>query len=122
MPARQKRGRLKSNASKRSDGAIEIRQIIRALNKVYEDTIAAGVKIHSIFDDFGYNGVQGWIVNDGDGAVKFSFSRDGIIYGEEYTLRPHEYMDLNGYDVHSLKITFISVAANRVIISARFEK
>lgn len=111
MPAPQKRGRLPGQ-EKRSDGAIEIRQIIRALNKVYEVTIAAGVNTHSINTDFGYNGIQGWAVNDGDGAVKFSFSRDGIIYGEEYTLRPGEYMDLNGYDVHSIRISFITVAAS----------
>ena len=112
MVAPQKRGRLKSNDSKRSDGAIEIRQIIRALNKVYEATISTGVTIHSMNDDFGYNGIQGWCVNDGDGAVKFSFSRDGTIYGEEYTLRPGEYMDLNGYDIYSIKITFITVEAS----------
>jgi hypothetical protein len=112
MPAIQKRGRLKSNDSKRSDGAIEIRQIIRALNKVYEATIAAGEAVHSINDDFGYNGIQGWCVNDGDGAVKFSFSRDGTVYGDSYTLRPGEYMDLNGYDIHSIKIEFISVTAS----------
>lgn len=111
MPAIQKRGRL-SGQEKRSDGAIEIRQIILALNKVYEDSIAAGVNTHSIFADFGYNGIQGWVVNDGEGAVKFSFSRDGTTYGEEYTLRPHEYMDLNGYDIHSIRISFITVAAD----------
>jgi hypothetical protein len=112
MPALQKRGRLRTADSKRSDGAIEIRQILRALNKVYESPITVGVNIHSIFADFGYNGIQGWCVNDGDGAVKFSFSRDGITYGEEYTLRPGEQIDMNGFDVHSIKISFISVAAS----------
>jgi len=112
MPAPQKRGRLKSADSKRSDGAAEVRQIIRALNKVYEDTVTVGVNTHSFFADYEYNAIQGWVVNDGDGAVKFSFSRDGIIYGEDYTLRPHEYMDLNGYDIHSIRIAFISVTAS----------
>jgi len=98
MPAPQKRGRLKSNDSKRSDGAIEIRQIIRALNKVYESTIASGTNTHSFNTDYGYNAIQGWCVNDGKGAIKFSFSRDGSIYGDEYTLRPGEQIDLNGFD------------------------
>ena len=112
MPSPQKRGRLKFGDSKRSDGALEIRQIIRALNKVYEATITTGVNIHSFNADYEYNAIQGWCVNDGDGAVKFSFTRDGSIYGEAYTLRPGEYMDLNGYDIHSIKIEFISVNAS----------
>ncbi len=112
MPSPQKRGRLKSNDSKRSDGAIEIRQIMRALNKVYESSIASGVTIHSFNDDFDYNAIQGWLVNDGSGAIKWSFSRDGTVYGEEATLRPGEKVDLNGFDIHSLKITFLTIAAS----------
>ncbi len=112
MPAPQKRGRLKKGDSKRSDGAVEFRQIIRALNKVYEATITTGVNTHSFFADYEYNAIQGWIVNDGAGQVRFSFSRDGIIYGESYPMRPGEYMDLNGYDIHSIKIAFISVEAS----------
>ena len=112
MPAPQKRGRLKSGDSKRSDGATEVRQIIRALNKVYEATITTGVNTHSLFDDYEYNAIQGWVVNDGDGQVRFSFSRDGTIYGDSYPMRPGEYMDLNGYDIHSIKIAFISVGAS----------
>ena len=111
MPAPQKTGHL-THPAKRSDGAIEYRQIIRALNKVYEATITVGTNIHSFNADYEYNAIQGWIVNDGDGAFRFSFSRDGIIYGDSYPLRPHEYMDLNGYDVHAIKIEFVSITAS----------
>lgn len=110
MVAPQKLGTL--GAGKRSDGATEIRQMVRALNKVYEVTITSGVNTHSFFNDFGYNAVQGTLVNDGKGAVKFSFTRDGTIYGEEYTVRPGEKFDLNGLDVHSIRITFISISAD----------
>jgi len=108
----QKLGRLKDQDSKRSDGAIEVRQIIRALNKVYEVTITTGFNVHSIFLDFGYNGVQGWIINDGSGQIKWSFSRDGLIFGEVATMLVGERTDLNGLDIHSIKIDFVTVTSS----------
>jgi len=115
MPAPQKRGRLKSSDSKRSDGAVEFRQIIRALNKTYEEGITAATspKVHSFNADFEYNAIKGWAVNDGDGNGKgnlvVEFTRDGIIFGEPYTLFPGERMDLDGLDVHSLRLTRVSL-------------
>jgi len=112
MPALQKLGSLKSSDSKRSDGAIEIRQIIRALPIVFEETITVGTKTHSIFDEYGYNAIQGWIINDGKGQIRWAFSRDGIVFGPDATMRPGERIDLNGLDVHTVKLTFISLDAD----------
>lgn len=113
MAAPQKRGRLRSSDNKRSDGAIETRQIIRALNKVYEGSLTAGVSplIHSFYTDFEYNAIKGWVTNDGDGNGKgtmtVAFTRDGVVWGEDYTLYPGESFDLDGLDVHSLRLTHV---------------
>ena len=112
MPAPQKLGTL--GKGKRSDGATEVRQILRALNKTYEESItsATSPKVHSFFTDFGYNAIKGWIINDGQGQFKVEFSRDGIIFGEAWTMRPGERTDLDALDVHSLRITFITLDAD----------
>ena len=110
MAAPQKLGSL--GEGKRSDGAVETRQMVRALNKVYNDTITVGTNIHNFNLDFGYNSVQGWIVNDGAGQFSVAFTRDGAIYGEDWTMLPGERLDLNGFDVHSLRITFVAIAAD----------
>jgi len=112
MVAPQKRGRLTPSDNKRSDGAIEVRQLVRALNKSYEGSVVAGDNIHSFFNDYGYNAIQGWVINDGDGQFKVSFSRDGVVYGDQWTMLPGERTDLNGLDIHSIKITFVTLAAN----------
>jgi hypothetical protein len=118
MAAPQKRGRLKNDDNKRSDGAIEVRQIIRALNKAYSGTLTAGTSpiVHSFYADFGYNAIKGWITNDGDGNAKgtmlVEFSRDGAVWGEPYTLFPGERIDLDALDVHSLRLTHVVLDIN----------
>ena len=41
--------------------------------KVYEATITSGNNTHDVFTDMGRHGVQGYIVNDGDGDMTVSF-------------------------------------------------
>lgn len=109
MVAPQKLGTL--GKGKRSDGATEVRQILRALNKTYEESITVGTspKVHSFNVDFGYNAIKGWIICDGEGQMKVEFSRDGIIFGEIWTMRPGERTDLDALDIHTLRITFVAV-------------
>ena len=113
MPAPQKRGRLKSSDNKRSDGAIEVRQIIRALNKSYSGSVTAGTSpvVHRFYTDFGYNAIKGWVTNDGDGTGKgtllVEYSRDGVVWGEPYTLFPGERIDFDGLDIHSFRLTHV---------------
>ena len=112
MAAPQKLGHLGFPHAKRSDGAIEVKQVIRGLNKVYETGVTAGTptKSHSFGVDFGYNAIKGWITNDGDGVkgignMTVEYSRDGIIFGEAYTLFPGERIDLDALDLHTLRVT-----------------
>lgn len=115
MVAPQKRGRLGLNDNKRADGAIEVRQIIRALNRCYSGTLTSGVSpvVHSFNTDYGYNAIKGWITNDGDGNARgtmlIEFSRDGSIWGDPYELYPGESFDLDGLDVHSLRLTHVAL-------------
>jgi hypothetical protein len=115
MVAPQKRGRLTTQDNKRSDGAIEVRQIIRALNKCYSGslTLLGSPVVHSFNADYGYNAIKGWVTNDGDGNARgtmlVEFTRDGIVWGDPYELYPGESFDLDGLDVHSLRLTFVAL-------------
>ena len=110
MVAPQKLGRVNSNAAEslRSDGAHRVMELIRALNKTYEDSsFIAGDSpaVHSFYGDMGYNSIQGWITCDGPGNISVAFSRDGITYGDEWTMRLGENTSLRGFDIHSIRVT-----------------
>ena len=108
MVAPQKRDRIKTSDSVRSDGATRVMELVRALNKSYEDTdftVAESPVTRSIFTDFGYNSIQGYIICDGPGEITFEFTRDGTIFGEPVTIKNGELFNLKGLDVHSIKIT-----------------
>jgi hypothetical protein len=115
MAAPQKRGRLEG-VEQRIDGAQKVMQKIEALNKTYEDTDFTLAKSPAILDfngDMDYNAIQGWITCDGKlqtdgtttGDMIVSFSRDGIIYGDTWTMRAGENINLMGWDVATIKIT-----------------
>ena len=114
MAAPQKRGRI-GNIEQRIDGAVKVMQKIEALNKVYEETDFTAAKSPVIIDfagDMGYNAIQGWVTCDGyqlpDGStvgnLAVSFSRDGITYGEAWTMRAGENINLMGWDIGTIKI------------------
>ena len=122
MPPAQKRGILNS-LQPRSDGANRIMEWIPALNKTYEDTLfEAGDSpvLLDFFGDQGWNAIQGWITCDGIGGagnIIVDFSRDGIIYGDSWTMRPGENTNLKGFDIHTLRITHTGIdSAYRVFL------
>ena len=113
----QKRGHL-SHPGPRSDGATRVMELVRALPKTYEGTLVAAVSPLDI--DFNTaqqgNSIQGWINNDGVGDILVSFSRDGITFGDQWTVKQGETTNLKGFDIHTLRLTHIADADYRVFL------
>ena len=91
---------------------------IEALNKSYEGTLTAGNSPITIdFNaDTGRNGLDGWITCDGPGDISVQFSRDGVTFGDAWTMKAGENSQLRNFDVDSLKITRISADSNYRIV------
>jgi hypothetical protein len=110
MVAPQKRGAVKVNRGRRSDGGIQTFILARALNKAYEDddfTAGESPVVHNFNTDMGYNSIMGWITCDGPGEIQVEFTRDGTTYGDPWRMFPGENTDLRGFDIHALRVTHL---------------
>jgi hypothetical protein len=107
-----RRGRIGPATHTRSDGALRVRELIESLNRVYESSnFVAGDSpaIHSYLADAGYNAINSWVVCDGPGDIRVSYSRDAVNYGEAWRLRQGEMLNLSSFDVATIKITHTGV-------------
>jgi len=77
------------------------------VNKTYEGTITAGTSPITIdFNlDAGRNAKDGWVNCDGAGNLSVAFSRDGLTYGDAWTMKQGENTGLRNFDVDSLRLT-----------------
>lgn len=87
------------------------------VNSVFEDTSFV-VGDSPVTLDFnaaaGRNAVDGWVTCDGAGDMTVAFSRDGITFGDAWTMKTGETMSTKGYDIDSIKITHVADSAYRV--------
>lgn len=89
------------------------------VNKSYEDTnfVVGDSPVTIDFNaDAGRNSKQGWVTCDGPGDIKVAFSRDGITYGDNWTVKAGESTNLTSFDVDSLRITWVADSAYRVVL------
>ena len=117
--ANQKRGRLRLQENVRSDGANRVMELVRAINKSYEGTLTAGNSpiLINFYSAQGFNSIQGWINNDGIGDILVAFSRDGVTFGDNWTMKQGELSNLKGFDIHTLRLTRVAADANyRVVL------
>lgn len=118
MPSAQKREHLRHRPSvgKRSDGALQTMELVRSLNRTLETTVT--VATSPIVFDFatlqGFHAIKGWIICDGeaggdpDASMLVEYSRDGVTYGDPWTMFPGEQTLLSGLEIASLRITRVS--------------
>lgn len=80
---------------------------LSVVNKSYEGTLTVGVSplVIDFNTDAGRNSVDGWITNDGPGSMSVAFSRDGITYGDNWTMLSGENTHFLGFDIDSLRLT-----------------
>jgi hypothetical protein len=78
------------------------------VNKSYEATLTAGVSplIIDFNDDAGRNSKEGWIACDGTSLeMSVAFSRDGVTFGDDWTMRSGELTNLANFDIDQLRLT-----------------
>lgn len=62
----------------------------------------------------GRNANCGYIINDGAGNFTVAFSNDGVVFGDEVTLKDGEILNFNNLSVDSIRITWVADSAYRV--------
>ncbi len=55
--------------------------------------------------NLGRNAIEGYIINDGPGEFNIAFSKDGLIFGDEITMKKNEIINFDNISVDSLRIT-----------------
>lgn len=63
------------------------------------------------------NGVDGFIDNFGQGALTYSYSSDGVSFGDEVYLPPGAQDDLRTLSIDTLRITWVSDTSYEVRIT-----
>lgn len=79
------------------------------LNKTYEDTsFTSGDSpaTHDFYGDTGRWAIDGWIICDGDGNIQVDYTRDGITYGDKWTMKKGECVDLLRMDIKKIRVTY----------------
>jgi len=87
------------------------------LNKVYEDTnfvTGDSPQTHDFNSDAGRNATDGYIICDGPGNIKVDYSRDGITFGEQWTMKKGEKVSLLRLDIDKIRITWVADSAYRI--------
>ena len=88
-------------------------------NKSYEDTsFVSGdsPKVHDFYGDTSRDSVDGYIICDGTGNIQVDISRDGISYGDKFTMKSGEVVDLLRWRVNKLRVTWVADSAYRVVL------
>ena len=88
-------------------------------NKSYEDTAfitGSSPQVHDFYGDTGRDSVDGYIICDGDGDIQVDISRDGISYGDKFTMKKGEVVDLLHWRVNKLRVTWVGDSAYRVVL------
>lgn len=89
------------------------------LNKTYEDaSFVAGDSpaTHDFNNDKNRNAIDGWIICDGDGDIQVDFSNDGISFGDKFTMKKREVVDLLRLDINKIRITHVADSAYRIFL------
>lgn len=92
---------------------------LSVVNKTYEDaSFLVGDSPFTIDfnDDTGRNSKEGWIINDGPGDFTVQFSRDGVTFGEPWTMKTGELTNVANFDIDTLILTRVGDSAYRVVL------
>ena len=87
------------------------------VNKSYEATLTVGVSplIIDFNADAGRNSKEGWITCDTN-SMLVAFSRDGVTFGDNWTMLAGENTNVQNFDIDQLRLTRISADADYRIV------
>ncbi len=99
-------------------GNLRVREgVYKFDNKVYEDVSfieGDSPQAHDMNADTGRNAVDGYIIVDGPGDVQVDISRDGINFGDKFTMKKGERVNLLHLDIDKIRVTWVSNSAYRI--------
>ena len=109
-PIRIVDGRTSSNEGAHTEGnsLLVIEGGVDGLNKYYADAsfkAADSPATHDFYTDTDRIARNGWVINDGSGSIQVDFSKDGITYGDKWTMNAYETVQLKGLRIKKIRIT-----------------
>jgi hypothetical protein len=78
------------------------------LNQTYEDTsFSSGDSpaVHDFYTDAGRFACDGYIICDGPGDIQVDYTRDGLTYGDKFTMKTGEQVSLLRLDIKKIRVT-----------------
>ena len=87
------------------------------LNETYEDTsfaVGDSPATHDFYGDTGRFACDGYIICDGSGNIQVDYTRDGITYGDKWTMKTGERVVLLRLDIKKIRVTWVSDSAYRI--------
>ena len=79
------------------------------LNQTYEDSnfqSGDSPATHDFYTDSGGKyAVDGYIICDGAGNIQVDYTRDGLTYGDKWTMKPGERVSLLRLDIKKIRVT-----------------
>ena len=101
-------------------GAVHVRQTPHNFsNKTYEDTsfvTGDSPVVHDFNTDASRNASDGWIICDGDGEIQVDYSIDGLTYGDKFTMKKGEVVDLLSMNIDKIRVTWVSDSSYRIFL------
>ena len=107
------------DAFKRDPNTIPDVQTTRGRSVSYEDTnflTGDSPVVLDVNTDLGRNGRDGYIANDGAGNFTVEISDNETNYGGVHTVKAGEILEIEGIDIDSVRITWISNSSYRVFV------
>ena len=89
------------------------------LNKTYEDTsfvVGDSPAVHDFYADTDRWAIDGWVICDGPGDIQVDYTRDGITYGDKFTMKEGETVDLLRLDIKKIRVTHVDDSAYRIFL------
>lgn len=86
-------------------------------NKTYEDTsfvVGDSPAVHDFNTDAGRNAIDGYIICDGAGDIQVDISRNGLTYGDKFTVKSGERVNLLHFNIDSIRVTHVADSAYRI--------
>ncbi len=79
-------------------------------------TTGESPRVLNVESDLGRLGIDGYLVNDGDGDIMFEISKDGTTYGGQHTLKKNDAVNLRHRQISKIRLTWVADCGYRIMV------
>ncbi len=93
--------------------------ILPGNDNTYEDTSFTSAESPRVLDvegGLGRKAYDGYIVNDGDGDIRFEISNDGVTYGAQHTVKKNDVVNLRHRTISKIRLTWVADCGYRILV------